>query len=204
MSARRVEERRPVGDAFRDDPVAGFAQHHVGGRHEIRIRQGRGQIASRRRRQHRQMLARGDLPVRQVEIRGAERSQHERPIAGDAEPLTDLRHVARRATPDERDVRRDGRHRLEPPVQRQPQRAGGRRVGVTDDAEGSRGAAGGELVVAAIDPVPGEVAEGDRRHARPRRRGKRERWDVTEHHRRAFGGQEGGLHVHAPIEALIE
>ncbi len=61
-----------------------------------------------------------------------------------------------------------------------------------------------ERVVSAVDPIPGEVPDRDRRHARPCRSRERERRDVAQDDRRTFGRQEGGLFVRASIERRVE
>ncbi len=113
---------------------------------------------------------------RQVGAVAAERRQHDRAIAGDAELSPRIRGVAGRSARDERDVADASRHRLEPAVQRQTQRARRRAVGAADCRDDIRRQPI-ERRIDAVDPVPGEVAD---RPPRARRRGRRRRTPAAE------------------------
>ena len=77
--------------------------------------------------------------------------------------------------------------------------------GIAARGQVRRGEEGGlPLREVAIDEVPGEVRERQRRHARPRGRREGERRDVAEHEAGAHGAQEGGLRGHPPGEGRVE
>jgi hypothetical protein len=59
-------------------------------------------------------------------------------------------------------------------------------------------------LVVVVDPVPGEIAEGHRRHAGGPRGGDAKRRQIRDHHLRIHGTQKPGFAVDARVEAAHE
>ena len=176
-----------TNDPFRSDErrvLARAAHRHVGGRDDGVLLELRQQV--------------GVEPRQPV---AAERRQHDRLVRRNLQQLADLFARLRRVAGDEGDVL-DVREALEPARHRQPQRHRRLGVGAADRRQQRRRQPDARIV--GVDPVPGEVAEADRRDAGRGADRKGQRRNVADDQPRAELAQRARLARGARHQIAVE